>query len=660
MHRILPSILAIGTLVTVEPYAAPSTSTAPTSGIATQLSPTAELTQADLEAWLGHLVPPALAQGDIAGLVVSVVKDGKVLFEKGYGYADVAKKTPMDAERTVLKAASVSKTFTATAVMQLVEQGKLDLDRDVNEYLDFTIPAAFGKPITLRHLLTHTAGFEEISYKRYVPPITLRQHVLMVPDRIYPPGTVPAYSNYGLALAGYIVGRISGESITDYIERHILAPLGMQHSTFHVTPPPALEPLLAKNYAVASGEPTPPNAMVELQPADAPASALATTADDMTRFLLAHLQQGRYGDVQLLRPATVQLMHTPAFVPIPGAQPVALGLFRTDYRGHEILGHSGDGEGAHAEIRLLPHEGVGIFVAMNSDGAVNGIFPAAFTLRARLLKEFVDRYFPAPSAPQEPTAPTAKEHAQLVAGEYIWSRQQKGDFQEALALIGRFAIAPLIRANPDGTIETPAYLLFETSGRSQTWREVGPFVWREVGGDAHLVTNVRDGRVESLWSDQNASFWVDLPVPYLWSARLNVPLLGMAAGVLILTVLFWPVAAVVGRRRPLAVPLANRERRARRWTRVAALAGVLYLIGWAVALVKDFASTVGTEPWIRLFQLIGLGCVAGAGIAVWNVWLTWQGKRSGWAKATSPLVAASLLYLVWFSFAFHLISLRIN
>ncbi len=161
------------------------------------------------------MVPDGLSRGDIAGLVISVVRDGVVLFEKGFGWADVAGRVPMDPETTVIRVASISKSFTATAVLQLVEQGKLDLDRDVNDYLDFVIPPAFGAPITLRHLLTHTAGFEETAYPRFVPPAPLRQHLLRIPERIYPPGTIPAYSNYGLHLAGYLVERASGQSIAD-------------------------------------------------------------------------------------------------------------------------------------------------------------------------------------------------------------------------------------------------------------------------------------------------------------------------------------------------------------------------------------------------------------------------------------------------------------
>jgi CubicO group peptidase (beta-lactamase class C family) len=565
----------------------------------------------------------------------------------------------MNPTATVLRVASVSKAFTATAVMQLVEQGKLDLDRDVNEYLDFAIPAAFGQPVTVRHLLTHTAGFEEIAYKRYSPPQTLREHVLRVPDRIYPPGAIPAYSNYGLALAGYIVARVSGESIADYVDRHILAPLGMEHSSFRMTLPATLESALAKSYALASGEPYSPDLVAALTPDEAPASALATTGEDMTRFLLAHLGDGRYGEYQLLRPETVRLMQGPSLVPIPGAQPIGLGLWRSDYRGHQVVGHSGDGEGQHAELKLMPDQKVGFFLVVNSDGVVASFLPAAFNVRIALFEQFVDRYFPAPAPADEPTAPTAQAHAKIVAGEYMWSRQQVGDFQEAIGLIGRFAFKPVIRANDDGTIETPAYLTFEKDGRSQTWREIGPFVYREVGGNARLVMNVVDGRVQSLWTDQSPSFWVDLPVPALKSAMVNVPLLLVSIALLVVTVLAWPIVALVRRRRA-AEKLPEPEHRAGRLTRWAALLGVLYILGWFLALAKDAAGTVGSEPWIRLLQAIGLLGVVGAGISVWNAWVTWRGSRGVSAKLWSLAPAFALVFIAWFSFAFHLISTRIN
>ena len=159
-----------------------------------------QLTRADVEAWLDGFMPMSLKTSDIAGAVVVVVKDGAILVQKGYGYSDVEKRTPVDPERTLFRPGSVSKLFTWTAVMQLVEQGKLDLDADINQYLDFKIPARDGKPITLRNIMTHTSGFEEqakglIAREQDGVPELGAYLKEWTPDRIFAPGETPAYSN---------------------------------------------------------------------------------------------------------------------------------------------------------------------------------------------------------------------------------------------------------------------------------------------------------------------------------------------------------------------------------------------------------------------------------------------------------------------------------
>src|SRR6266704_1882247 len=235
------------------------------------VSTTHEMTSEDVGAFLDGIMPQQLAREDVAGVVVSVVKNGKVLFAKGYGYSDVEKKVPVSPDTTLFRPGSISKLFTWTSVMQLVEQGKLDLDRDVNDYLDFKIPATYPRPITLRNCMTHTPGFEETIQELFVRdakdlrPIDyyLKHHL---PQRIFPPGTTPAYSNYATAMAGYIVQRVSGQPFDDYIEDHILKPLGMAHSTFRQPLSDSLKPLMSKGYDVAS-EPAKPFEYVEAAPA---------------------------------------------------------------------------------------------------------------------------------------------------------------------------------------------------------------------------------------------------------------------------------------------------------------------------------------------------------------------------------------------------------
>ncbi|HLE55684.1 MAG TPA: serine hydrolase domain-containing protein, partial [Rhodothermia bacterium] len=292
------------------------------------MSPSAghSLTATDVETFLDGFVPLQLEQDDIAGATISIVKDGQLLFAKGYGYADVEKKHPVVADATLFRPGSISKLFTWTAVMQLAEQGKLDLDRDVNTYLDFKIPEAFGKPITVKNLLTHTPGFEDVVKDLFVDAskqVSLGQYLKThIPRRIYPPGTVAAYSNYGAGLAGYIVERVSGRPFNQYVDENIFKPLVMTHSTFEQPLPNSLAAQMSKGYRSASDGPKPFEAV-----GPGPAGSLSSSSTDMARFMTAHLQQGQYAEARILRPETVSRMHSRLFELNPAANGMALGFY---------------------------------------------------------------------------------------------------------------------------------------------------------------------------------------------------------------------------------------------------------------------------------------------------------------------------------------------
>ncbi|HYE87139.1 MAG TPA: serine hydrolase domain-containing protein, partial [Vicinamibacterales bacterium] len=246
------------------------------------------LTADDVNAWLDGFFPYAIGKANIPGAVVVVVKDGAVLTQRGFGLADVARRRPVDPRRTLFRPGSISKLFTWTAVMQQVEQGRLNLDEDVNRYLDFRIPAYQGKPVTLRNIMTHTAGFEEqakgiITTKRedYKGFESLLKQ--WVPERVYPAGSTPAYSNYATSLAGYIVQRVSGQPFDDYLDRNIFGPLGMSRSTFRQPLPANLRPLMSEGYRHGKKEPY----GFEFVGAS-PAGSLSATGEDMGRFMIAH------------------------------------------------------------------------------------------------------------------------------------------------------------------------------------------------------------------------------------------------------------------------------------------------------------------------------------------------------------------------------------
>ena len=385
---------------------------------AEETSDSHELTRSDLEPFLDALLPAQLVNRDIAGAVVAVVKDGQVLLAKGYGYADFEAKTPVSADKTLFRPGSIAKLFTATAVMQLVEQGKLDLDRDVNEYLDFAIPKTYPEPVTLRRILTHTAGFEEALKNLFVPSARemrpIRDYLIAaMPQRIFKPGTVPSYSNYGLTLAGYIVERISGEPFEKYIETHILDPLGMTRSSFAQPLPPTLQSLMSHGYlAAAQGQ-----RKFEFIPAS-PAGALSATATDMSRFMLAFLAEGTLDGAAILKPETVRAMQAREFELHPALH--AMGLIFMDYsmNGHRIVGHGGDTIYFHSDMILVPDARVGLFISYNSQGSRPG------GGRTEVIRGFLNRYFPDRElAPATVELKTAQADGRAVSGVYQGSRR---------------------------------------------------------------------------------------------------------------------------------------------------------------------------------------------------------------------------------------------
>ena len=216
----------------------------------------APLTAEDLNAWLDGYMPYALHTGDIAGAVVAVVKDGQIVTERGYGYSDVEKRTPVDPKLTLFRPGSVSKLFTWTAVMQLVEQGKIDLDADVNQYIDFKIPARDGKPVTMRKLMQHVAGFEEQAKGiMSEDPKSLGYEALLkqwVPERVFAPGRRRPIRTTARRWPATSCSVFPASPFDDYIDKHIFAPLDMKHSTFRQPLPANLVPLMSKGYPQAS------------------------------------------------------------------------------------------------------------------------------------------------------------------------------------------------------------------------------------------------------------------------------------------------------------------------------------------------------------------------------------------------------------------------
>lgn len=629
------------------PSPASSTEVAPVPGTASAGDGTHPLTPSDVTAFLDGIVPYAIHRGNIAGATVAVVAGGQIIFAKGYGYADVKSRQPVIADQTLFRPGSVSKLFTWTAVMQQVQAGKLDLDRDINDYLDFRIPEKFGKPITLRNLMTHTPGFEDTFDGSFVNSaqqlVPYREYLVKhTPAEIFPPGRVVAYSNYGAMLAGYIVQRVSGEPYDQYIEHHIFQPLGMDHSTFEQPLPAALARDISQGYVTASDKKPGPFEYIEV----APAGSLSATATDMAHFMIAQLEGGSYGGASILSPATAQLMHTPQSRMAPGMNGFDLGFYQENRNGLRIIGHAGDTNYFHSDLHLLLDKDVGFFISVNSPGTDG----EAEQLRTGIFRAFLDHYYPY-TPPVEPTIARSQADAARVAGWYLTSRR----ITSALGLINVLTQSS-VTALPNGEIEVDA--LKNLAGVPRRWREVGPLTYREVGGQTHLkfVTD-SNGHVGYWISDDFLPVMVFQKVHGLTQKGDVVWMGSVVIAVFILTIAIWLGGWIVRRRFNKPLLVTSLEKRLRLASRVGVLVMLGALVAWASVFAVLLKGTFAIAGVLIVAYLLGALGLLGA-LAV----LAETGRRTlhgpgGWlVRAGEGLLALCALYGLWAIFAFGLAS----
>lgn len=389
----------------------------------------------EFQEWLdGFLAGYLEPSGGAPSLGFVLVRDGRIFFAGGYGREDAAGRVPVDPGRTLFRAASVSKLFTATAVMQLVEQGKLSLTEDIQTYLpDTPIHLYRGARVTLAHLLTHTSGIEEPLFGGTVPSAaelpSLGRYFARNPPRFgRPPGRQIIYSNQGLTLAGHLVERASGMPFEEYVERGIFGPLGMNRSSFRQPYPSALAP-----HVVPSGADQ--GAMIQR-----PAGTMIGTVNDMGRFIAAHLGGGRLEGRQVLAEGSIREIHRRRFTHHPGMPGVAFGFFESFINGRRALFHTG-ASGHQSVLYLLPEQKVGFYLVHS--GAQGG---GAHELRRRFVQAFMDRYYPPPGGVR--TADGAGAQPADLAGWYRPNLLPRTRIEK----VGELALDTRVRAVADGTL----------------------------------------------------------------------------------------------------------------------------------------------------------------------------------------------------------------
>lgn len=595
---------------------------------------------AELETFLDGVMAAGLEAHHVPGAVVAVVKDDALFFAKGYGFADLEQGIPVDAERTLFRPGSVSKLFTWTAVMQLVEDGRLSLDADVNDYLDFEIPATYPQPITLAHLMTHTPGFEDRGQGLFVLEeeklISLEEYVKSyVPARVYPPGEVGAYSNYGTALAGYIVQRVAGEPFETTVERHIFQPLGMARSTFRQPLPAELAADMSRGYGYSRGAYLPGE--YELI-AGSPAGSMASPATDMARFMIAHLQGGQYGSEQILEAATVAEMQAPQFVPDPRSSGIGYGFFRSSLNGRLIVSHEGDTILFHSGLYLFPEENVGLFVSYNSAGGTRA--------RAELLKAFVERYYPAPEPERTEPPPDFETRVDAYTGEYHLARANYTSAEKLLTLFQPVQVA----VGPEGD------LVINVMGETDQYVEVEPGLVRQTRGEDEVIfTFDEDGRVSRALPADIPPFTL-FKAPWYATLGFTTPLLIGGLVLFLLTLVGWGVAYFVTRAHDKEM-LPSLPARLARWVAVGfVIVSVVFLVG-LFSIVGDvnpaygvpdvfFGEASGLSVLTNLTYLIAALAAGMVVMAVWawaRVFWSWFGR--GWYTLIT-LVALSWVWLL--------------
>jgi CubicO group peptidase (beta-lactamase class C family) len=602
---------------------------------------------AELEAYLDELFAKQMEEYHIAGAAIAVVKDGKLFFTKGYGYADLENKIPVDPEQTIFRIGSVGKTITWTAVMQLVEQGRLNLDADINTYLDFHIPDTYPQPITLKHLMTHTSGIEDRWVDSLVTDasqlISAREWLIAkFPGRVRPPGEAAGYSNYNAMLGGYIVARVSGQPYDQYIQEHIFDPLGMAHSTVQSPMPPSLRRFASTGYTYVDGAFQPFPDYIG-QPAGSPSGSHQASVTDMARFMIAHLENGSYSDknisqARILKDSTMQQMHSTLYTPDPRLLGTAYGLFDMSDNGQRTLGHQGYGPPMNSQLLLLPDQHLGVFVVYNSLGARDA---GLTTQHTGFQRAFFDHYYPAPvAAPIQPAAEFAEEADRFV-GLYRLANNHVTTAEKVIGLLG----AAEISAPGDGTLLVPV------EGLKLRFVEVAPLYFRQVDGPFALVFREDDrGRSTYLFTDAMPEYalvkldWYETP--------------GFNMALALITILIFlsmiPVAVIRfirNRRRSDDPRLTSRGARVASWIILGiCLLNLLFLVGVALKFPPVQPSELHSLSSITKITL-GLGVLSAvltAGALVYTA-LAWKNRYWGIAgRAYYTLVTIAAVAFVWF------------
>lgn len=413
---------------------------------------------AEFRNFIDSLINTQFSKEHIPGGAFVFVKDGKIFYMKGYGISDIERNTKVDPEKTIFRIGSISKVFTADALLQLADRKQLDLRKDVNNYLqEIKVPSGFSQPITTEHLLTHSAGLDEIrpgtqvSDSASVQPFNtfLRNKLI----RLWDPGKIIMYSTYGITLGGALVEDISKKNFEDFLSENIWKPLHMQRTNINV--PASLKPDVAMGYEYRNGINQPQSWEWYHT---TPASSINSTAEDMAHWMIAHLNQGQYKNNRLMSPAMMSEMLKHHQGMHPAMYGMAYGFFEEYHNDLRFLYHGGNMAGFNSNVVLMPDKNAGFFFVSHHEGS---------NFRDYLQWAILERYYKNESTRKVPQISGDSTGAAKFAGQYKYNVYCHTCETQARTLL--FTLA----ANKDGTLQLNNRKWIESSNKLLFVREDG-------------------------------------------------------------------------------------------------------------------------------------------------------------------------------------------
>jgi CubicO group peptidase (beta-lactamase class C family) len=584
-----------------------------------------------VEAFLDDFASVHMKELDVPGLAFVMVKDGAVFFSKGYGYADVDNHVHFDPEQTIVRAGSNVKTVTALALVQLAEQGKIDLDADVNQYLThFQIPDTFDEPITARQLLHYTAGLDNrfigIRVESADEILPLSEYFAQsLPDRVRPPGEIRAYNDHEIALAGLLVEEVSGMPYDQYVQVHIFKPLGMDSSSIYL--PEGDAGRVALGYG--SNGPYPLN-YYYLN--DAAGAGFNTTPTDMARYMIMHLGNGKLDGVQVFSKSVVEELHTTRFTHHPKLPGIAYAFDETFWGGRRILAKSGGAPGFTNRMLLLLDEGVGVYFVYNRDSTV--------LLSWKLEQAFLERFYPKGEllVGEEVPAMDPLEMARYT-GYYISLNDYSATtIEKVQALMEQEQVT----LNEQGRLRYAGGTLLRMNRNLFQWSESGNYV--AFGED-------EDGKVNYMFVQRTAL----MRVPWIETFPVQMSLLGFSLITFVTALLGWLVMAFKCQGKSYML------------SGIVSLIYVGFLTGMGLLLAPVFAGadppwTLSFAPPTALLVLLALPLI---GVAVtlllaWQVVRSWKEKRSNWfVRIHNTLILTASVSFLFFLHTWNLLGYRL-